>query len=72
MSMVVQKVEALRDAVVHHATEEEREMFPVAEEGLGDRLQELGEQMAARKKELQTSRLQKAKRMVKKALRKTA
>src|SRR6185436_16528219 len=27
---VVQKVEELRDAVVHHATEEEREMFAVA------------------------------------------
>jgi hemerythrin superfamily protein len=69
---VVQKVEELRDAVVHHATEEEREMFPVAEEGLGARLQELGKQMAARKKDLQTSRLQKAKRVIKKALRKTA
>jgi hemerythrin superfamily protein len=69
---VVQKVEELRDAVIHHATEEEREMFPVAEEGLGARLQKLGEQMAARKKDLQTSRLQKAKRLIKKALRKTA
>ena len=69
---VVQKVEELRDAVVHHATEEEREMFAVAEESLGGRLQELGEQMAARKKELETSRLQTAKRVVKKALRKTA
>jgi hemerythrin superfamily protein len=69
---VVQKVEELRDAVVHHATAEEREMFAVAEESLGGRLQELGEQMAARKKELETSRLQKAKRVVKKALRKTA
>jgi hemerythrin superfamily protein len=69
---VVQKVEELRDAVVHHATEEEHEMFAVAEESLGGRLQELGEQMAARKKELETSRLQQAKRVVKKALRKTA
>ena len=69
---VMEKVEELRDAVVHHATEEEREMFPVAEDGLGEQLEELGEQLAARKKELQTSRLQKAKRLVKKALRKTA
>jgi len=69
---VMEKVEELRDAVVHHATEEEREMFPVAEDGLGEQLEELGEQLAARKKELQTSRFQKAKRAVKKALRKTA
>ena len=69
---VLEKVEELREAVVHHATEEEREMFPVAEDGLGDQLQELGEQMAARKKELETSRFQQAKRAVKKVLRKTA
>jgi hypothetical protein len=72
MSMEVQKVEELRAAVVHHATEEEREMFAVSDEGLGEGLQELGEQMAARKKQLETFRLQKAKRVVKKALRKTA
>ena len=35
---VVEKVEELRDTVVHHATEEERERFPVAGEGLGERL----------------------------------
>ena len=70
---VMEKVEELRDAVIHHATEEEREMFPVAEDGLGEQqLEELGEQLAARKKELLTSRLQKAKRAVKKALRKIA
>lgn len=68
---VVQKVKELRDAVVHHATEEEREMFPIAEAGLGKGLEELGEQIATRKKELETSRLQKAKRAIKKALRKT-
>ena len=69
---VLEKVEEIRDAVEHHATEEEREMFPLAEDGLGDQLQKLGEQLAARKTELETSRLQKAKRAVKKALRKTA
>jgi hemerythrin superfamily protein len=70
---VMEKVEELRDAVIHHATEEEREMFPVAEDGLGEQqLEELGEQLAARKKELLTSRLQKAKRAVQKALRKIA
>jgi hypothetical protein len=47
-------------------------MFPLAEDGLGERLEELGEQLAARKRELETSRLRKAKRAVKKALRKTA
>ena len=70
---VMEKVEELRDAVIHHATEEEREMFPLAEDGLGEQqLEELGEQLAARKKELLTSRLQKAKRAVKKALRNIA
>lgn len=69
---VVQKVKELRDAVLHHATEEERAMFPVAEDGLGEQLQELGHELAARKRELKTSRFQQAKRAVKKALRKTA
>ena len=68
----VQKVKELRDAVVHHATEEESEMFPVAVNGLGEQLMELGEQMAARKKELATSRVQKAKRFIKKAVRKAS
>ena len=69
---VVQKVKELRDAVLHHATEEEREMFPVAEDGLGEQLQKLGQELGARKRELKTSRFQQAKRAVKKALRKTA
>lgn len=69
---VVGKVEELRDAVIHHATEEEREMFPVAEDLLGEQLQELGQQLAARKRELKTSSFHKAKRAIKKALRKTA
>jgi iron-sulfur cluster repair protein YtfE (RIC family) len=69
---VVQKVKELRDAVVHHATEEEAEMFPVAEKGLGQQLMELGEQMAVRKKELATSRVQQVKRVLKKAVRKIA
>ena len=69
---VVQKVKELRNAVVHHATEEEGQMFPVAEKGLGQQLMELGEQMAFRKKELATSRVQKAKRVLKKAARKIA
>jgi len=69
---VVQKVKELRDAVVHHATEEEGQMFPVAEKGLGQQLMELGEQMAVRKKKLATSRVQQAKRLLKKAARKIA
>lgn len=69
---VLQKVKELRDAVLHHATEEEREMFPVAQERLSERLEELGEELASRKRELATSAFQKTKRAVKKALRKTA
>ncbi len=69
---VAQKVRELLDAVLHHATEEEAEMFPVAERGLGAELADLGEQMASRRRELATSRIQKAKRAVKKAVRKTA
>ena len=69
---VAEKVKELRDAVVHHATEEEREMFPLAQSQLGERLVELGAQMAARKKELASSRVQKAKRVLKKAARKIA
>jgi len=36
---VLETARELRDAVVHHATEEEREMFPVAQEGLGAQLE---------------------------------
>jgi hemerythrin superfamily protein len=69
---VATKVKEIRDAVVHHAGEEEREMFPFAERTLRDRLEELGAQMASRKHELATSRLQQAKRIVKKAIRQVA
>jgi hemerythrin superfamily protein len=69
---VVDKVREIRDAVVHHATEEETEMFPVAEAGLRARMNELGEELATRKRELETSSVQKAKRAVKKAVRKIA
>jgi hemerythrin superfamily protein len=69
---VLKAVKELRDAVLHHATEEEREMFPFAADRLGDRLEELGEDLASRKRELATSGFQKTKRAVKKALRKTA
>jgi len=69
---VTATVKEIRDAVVHHATEEEQEMFPLAERSLRNRLEDLGEEMAARKRELATSRLQQAKRSVKKAIRKVA
>jgi len=69
---VLAKVSELRDAVLHHATEEEEEMFPLAERGLGSDLEDLGTQLAARKKDLAKSRFQQAKRAVKKAIRKAS
>jgi hemerythrin superfamily protein len=69
---VAAKVREVRDAVVHHATEEEREMFPFAQDALGDELTDLGAQLAERKRELSQSRLQKAKRAIKKTIRKAA
>jgi hemerythrin superfamily protein len=47
---VLAKVRELRDAVMHHATEEEAEMFPLAERGLGPDLETLGAQLATRKR----------------------
>jgi iron-sulfur cluster repair protein YtfE (RIC family) len=69
---ILRKVRELREAVVHHATEEEQEMFPVAEKDLGQELTRLGAALEKRKRELKTSRLQKAKRAVKKTIRKIA
>jgi hemerythrin superfamily protein len=69
---VLAKVRELRDAVLHHATEEEEEMFPLAERGLGDQLEDFGAQLSKRKRELAKSRLQQAKRAVKKAIRKAS
>jgi hemerythrin-like domain-containing protein len=46
------KFKVLSENVEHHAEEEEQEMFPVAEEALGDTLEQIGQQMMARKKEL--------------------
>jgi hemerythrin-like domain-containing protein len=42
----------LAENVRHHIEEEEQEMLPQAQELLGDRLPELGAQMAQRKREL--------------------
>ena len=69
---VVQKVKELRAAVVHHATEEEREMFPLAEDGLGERLEELGEQFGSAEEGTGDLPPPEGQRAVKKALRKTA
>jgi iron-sulfur cluster repair protein YtfE (RIC family) len=67
------KVEELREAVVHHATEEEREMFPLARKRLGvEELSRLGGQIRSRKAELKGSLVQRAKRTVKKSVRKIA
>jgi hemerythrin superfamily protein len=47
------KCKVLKELVEHHADEEEKEMFPEARKVFGrPELQELGDRMAARKKEL--------------------
>jgi hemerythrin-like domain-containing protein len=50
------KFKVLMDNVAHHIEEEEGEMFPEAEEVLGDRLERLGIQMQERKQHLTASR----------------
>ena len=67
-----EKVRELRDNVLHHATEEQDEMFPMAERLGSERLEELGEQMNARKRELKKSVVARLKRAVKGAARKVA
>lgn len=47
------RVKVLKDLIEHHAEEEEEEMFPKAKKALStEQLEELGQQMAARKQEL--------------------
>jgi len=49
------KFTVLKENVEHHADEEERDLFPIAEKELGDeRLEELGTQMAQLKQRLMT------------------
>jgi hemerythrin superfamily protein len=69
---VTRKVAEIKKAVLHHATEEEQEMFPLAERHLGGELDDLGAKLQARKTELTGSRLHRAKRAVKKAVRRAA
>jgi len=49
------KFQVLQENVEHHIDEEEQEMFPRVQKKLGDRLDELGERMATRKRELLAS-----------------
>jgi iron-sulfur cluster repair protein YtfE (RIC family) len=46
------KFKVLQENVEHHLDEEESDLFPEAREALGDRADEIGEQLQARKKEL--------------------
>src|SRR5919109_527332 len=55
------KVQELRDAVVHHATEEEREMFPLAKTLGAAKLDDLGAELRDRKEALTTGLLARAK-----------
>jgi hemerythrin-like domain-containing protein len=49
------KFTVLMENVEHHIEEEEGEMFPEAEEVLGERLERLGTQMQERKQQLTAS-----------------
>jgi hemerythrin-like domain-containing protein len=49
------KFKVLMENVEHHIEEEEGEMFPEAEEMLGEKLESLGTQMQERKQELMAS-----------------
>jgi hemerythrin-like domain-containing protein len=49
------KFKVLMENVEHHIEEEEGEMFPEAEEVLGEKLESLGTQMQERKQELMAS-----------------
>jgi hemerythrin superfamily protein len=69
---VVAKVDELRDAVLHHATEEERQMFRLAERLGRAELDDLGEELHERKRELKHGLVGRARRGMQKAIRKAA
>ena len=46
------KMTTLMSSVRHHVEEEEKEVFPLAEKSLGDKLDEMGRQIEGRKKEV--------------------
>jgi hypothetical protein len=50
------KFKVLMDNVVHHIEEEEGEIFPEAEDVLGERLERLGTRMQERKQYLTAAR----------------
>jgi hypothetical protein len=68
------KVKELRDAVQHHASdEEERKMFPEVQRAFSpDELERLGEELQERKQALLNGLLGRMTRAVKKRLRKVA
>jgi hemerythrin superfamily protein len=69
---VAEKVKDLRQAVLHHATEEERDMFPLAETLGREKLQQLGQLLYARKQQVKHGLIGRAKRAMKKAIHKVA
>ena len=67
------KCRELREAVLHHATEEEQEMFPLAEREFGaEEIMRLGHELQERKMELLKGALPRLKRALKKGARKVA
>ncbi|HEV8308700.1 MAG TPA: hemerythrin domain-containing protein [Methylomirabilota bacterium] len=67
------KVRELRDTVLHHASEEEAEMFPKVHEHMSEaELEDLGERMRERKQALLNGMLARARRAVMARLRKVA
>jgi hemerythrin superfamily protein len=65
-------VDELREAVLHHATEEERAMFRLAEQLGREKLLDLGEELQARKLQLKRGFVGRAKRGFKRAIRRAA
>jgi hemerythrin superfamily protein len=56
------RMKELRSAVLHHATEEEKEMFPRAAELGADRLTDLADALQSRKQQLMQERMPDARR----------